>query len=129
MEDILTVKEQQRIQYLLTSTCRKFRQLWRRSSELYHIPECPTQNGASFNAAQTIIHEMTHYYYEIGHCQHAEAICYAMEKMHILKRNYLTEKEWNEIVDLVVKNYSNLEWESGGYGDFEQFSFVRKDVK
>ena len=50
-------------------------------------------------------------------------------KMHILKRNYLTEKEWNEIVDLVVKNYSNLEWESGGYGDFEQFNFVRKDVK
>lgn len=101
-----------------------------RGQQTKSIIEIFLQNNKSkVVAAQTIIHEMTHYYYEIGHCQHAEAICYAMEKMHILKRNYLTEKEWNEIVDLVVKNYSNLEWESGGYGDFEQFNFVRKDVK
>ncbi len=43
--------------------------------------------------AQTVIHEMTHYYYNIGNCQHAEAICFAMEKMHIVNRDYLTEDE------------------------------------
>lgn len=79
--------------------------------------------------AQTIIHEMTHYYYGIGHCQHAEAICFAMEKMHILNRNYLTEEEWKQMVKLAVDNYQELEWEDGGYGDYEQFDFVRKDAK
>lgn len=101
-----------------------------RGQQNKNIIEIFLQNNKSkVVAAQTIIHEMTHYYYEIGHCQHAEAICFAMEKMHISKRNYLTEKEWNEIVSLAVENYSNLEWESGGYGDFEQFNFVRRDVK
>lgn len=78
--------------------------------------------------AQTIIHEITHYHYGIGHCQHAEAICFAMEKMHILNRNYLTEEEWDQMVKLAADNYPELEWEKGGYGDYEQFDFVRKDA-
>ena len=41
---------------------------------------------------------MTHYYYGIGGCQHAEAICLAMEKMHIEKRDYLTENKWNDFM-------------------------------
>ena len=36
--------------------------------------------GSKLVAAQTIIHEMTHYHYNIGNCQHAEAVCFAMEK-------------------------------------------------
>lgn len=78
--------------------------------------------------AQTIIHEMTHYHYGIGQCQHAEAVCFAMEKMHILNRSYLTE-EWNQMVKLAVDNYPELEWENGGYGDYEQFDFVRRNAE
>ena len=79
--------------------------------------------------AQTIIHEMTHYYYNIGNCQHAEAICFAMEKMHALNRDYLTEEEWKKMVQLAIDNYPELEWEDGGYGDFKQFDFVRRATK
>lgn len=78
-------------------------------------------------AAQTVIHEMTHYYYNIGQCQHAEAICFAMEKMHLEKRDYLTKEEWNKMVRLAVDNYPELEWENGGYGNFEQFDFVKNE--
>lgn len=79
--------------------------------------------------AQTIIHEVSHYYYNIGGCQHAEAVCFAMEKMHLLNRDYLTEDEWNKIVKLAVDNYPEYEWEAGGYGEYEQFNFVRKKVE
>ena len=77
-------------------------------------------------AAQTIIHEMTHYYYNIGGCQHAEAVCFAMEKMHIAGRDYLTKEEWDKMVKLAVDNYPEYEWEEGGYGDFSKFNFVRE---
>lgn len=80
-------------------------------------------------AAQTLIHEMTHYWYHIGDCQHAEAVCFAMEKMHLLKRDYLTEDEWQQMVKLAVDNYTEYEWERGGYGDFKQFNFVKKESK
>lgn len=76
--------------------------------------------------AQTIIHEMTHYYYNIGGCQHAEAVCFAMEKMHIAGRDYLTKEEWDKMVKLAVDNYPEYEWEAGGYGDFTKFDFVRE---
>ncbi len=77
-------------------------------------------------AGQTVVHEMTHYYYNIGQNQHAEAVCFAYEKMHLEKRNYLTEQEWEKIKKLAIDNYPEYEWEAGGYGDFEQFDFVRK---
>lgn len=78
-------------------------------------------------AAQTIIHEMTHYYYNIGHCQHAEAICMAMEKMHLTGNDYVTESEWEYVKKLAIDNYPELNWEAGGYGDYEQFDIIRKN--
>lgn len=66
-------------------------------------------------AAQTIIHEMTHFYYDIGNCQWAEAVCFAKEKMHIEKRNELTIAEKRYIVKLARDNYKNLNWKKGGY--------------
>ena len=76
-------------------------------------------------AAQTLIHEMAHYRFQIGGCQHAEAICFAFEKMHIMGRDYLTQEEWKKLKELAISAYPELEWEEGGYGDFEQFDFVR----
>lgn len=78
-------------------------------------------------AAQTLIHEMAHYRFDIGGCQHAEAICFAMEKMHIVGRNYLTKSEWEYVKGLAIDNYPEYNWESGGYGDYEQFDFVKPD--
>lgn len=85
--------------------------------------------GSKLIAAQTIIHEMTHYHYNIGNCQHAEAVCFAMEKMHKERRDYLFKEEWDRMVKLAVDNYPELEWEAGGYGDFKQFDFVRDRVE
>ena len=81
--------------------------------------------GSRRIAGQTLIHEMAHYWYRIGNCQHAEAVCFAMEKMHILGRDYLTPDEWSQMVQLAVDNYADKKWEAGGYGDFTQFDFVR----
>ena len=75
-------------------------------------------------AGQTVIHEMTHFIYQIGRCQHAEAVCFAMEKMHILGRDYLSNDEWLQMVNLAKQAYPEYEWEEGGYGDFTQFNFV-----
>ena len=36
------------------------------------------QNKLVFS--KTIVHEMTHYRFDIWHCQHAEAICFAIKK-------------------------------------------------
>lgn len=70
-------------------------------------------------AAQTVIHEMTHFYYDIGNCQWAEAVCFAKEKMHIEGRNKLTFSELRYIVKLAKDNYPELEWKKGGiiYGE------------
>ena len=84
-------------------------------------------NNISSNriAAQTLIHEMAHYRFNIGYCQHAEAICFAYEKMHLMNRNYLTKEEWEYVKKLAIDNYPEYNWEKGGYGDYEQFDFVR----
>lgn len=76
-------------------------------------------------AEQTVIHEATHLRFNIGKCQHAEAICFSFEKMHIENRNYITEKEWEHMVKLAKEAYPDYNWEKGGYGDYEQFDFVR----
>lgn len=76
-------------------------------------------------AAQTVIHEMTHYKYHIGKCQHAEAICFAMEKMHLTKHDYLTKEEWEYVKNLAIQAYPEYNWEEGGYGNYEQFDFVK----
>ncbi|MCD8026661.1 MAG: hypothetical protein LUF33_06980 [Clostridiales bacterium] len=59
-------------------------------------------------AAQTVIHEVAHMRYDIGNCQWAEAVCMAKEKMHIMKRTYLTVEEKRYIVKLAREHYSNL---------------------
>lgn len=82
------------------------------------------QNKLVFS--QTIVHEMAHYRFGIGHCQHAEAICFAMEKMHKERRDYLTSNEWERMKKLAIDNYPEYNWEKGGYGDYGQFDFVRE---
>lgn len=66
-------------------------------------------------AAQTVIHEVTHYRYDIGNCQWAEAVCMANEKRHIEGRDQLTQDELKYIVSLVKKAYPEYEWKKGGY--------------
>lgn len=80
-------------------------------------------------AAQTMIHEYTHFHYHIGGCQHAEAICFAFEKMHLVKRDFLYDDEWEYVKKLATDNYTDAKWEAGGYGNYEQFNFVRKRKK
>ena len=82
------------------------------------------QNKLVFS--QTIVHEMAHYRFAIGRCQHAEAICFAMEKMHLERRDYLTLNEWERMKKLAIDNYPEYNWEKGGYGNYEQFDFVKK---
>lgn len=66
-------------------------------------------------AAQTIIHETTHLYYNIGQCQWAEAVCFAKEKMFLTGRP-LTIQEKRYIVKLAKDNYPEFHWKKGGYG-------------
>ena len=72
-------------------------------------------------AAQTVIHEMTHYYYDIGGCQWAEAVCFAKEKMHIEGRSKLTYAELRYVVGLARKHYADLDWKKGGYKNGKYF--------
>ena len=72
-------------------------------------------------AAQTVIHEMTHYYYDIGNCQWAEAVCFAKEKMHIEGRNELTYAELRYVVRLAKDNYTDFNWKKGGYRNGKEF--------
>lgn len=65
-------------------------------------------------AAQTVIHEMTHYHYGIGQCQWAEAVCFAKEKMHIEGRNHLTFAEKRYVVGLARDAYPEFNWKKGG---------------
>ena len=65
-------------------------------------------------AAQTVIHEMTHFYYGIGNCQWAEAVCFAKEKMHIEGRSKLTISELRYVVKLARDNYPEFKWKKGG---------------
>lgn len=72
-------------------------------------------------AAQAVIHEITHQRYDIGGCQWAEVVCYAKEKMHIENREYLTISEKRYIIKLVKDAYSNLNWKKGGYKNGKWF--------
>ena len=89
-----------------------------------------SQNIASLRVAgQSVIHEVTHHKFGIGHCQHAEAICFAFEKMHKENRDFLYPDEWDNMISLAKQAYPELEWERGGYGDFKQFYFVKYENK
>ena len=41
-------------------------------------------------------------------------------------RDYLTKSEWNYVKQLAIDNYPELNWEEGGYGNYEQFDFIRE---
>ena len=69
---------------------------------------------------------MVHHHFHIGGCQHAEAVCYAYEKMHALDRTYLYKDEWDDIVEMVKRAYPEFLWETRAGGEFEQFRFVRE---
>lgn len=66
-------------------------------------------------AAQTVIHETTHLYYDIGQNQWAEAVCFAKEKMFLTGRS-LTVAERRYIVKLEKDTYPEFNWKKGGYG-------------
>lgn len=66
-------------------------------------------------AAQTVIHEATHLYYNIGQNQWAEAVCFAREKMFLTGRP-LTWEERRYIVRLAKSAYPEFKWKKGGYG-------------
>ena len=42
-------------------------------------------------------------------------ICFAMEKMHLLKRDYLTKSEWDYVTQLAIDNYPEYDWEVTEY--------------
>lgn len=66
-------------------------------------------------AAQTIIHEAMHLYYNIGQNQWAEAICMAAEKMFLTGKP-LTIAEKRYIIKLAKTAYPEYNWKKGGYG-------------
>ncbi|MCM1463574.1 MAG: minor capsid protein, partial [Bacteroides sp.] len=66
-------------------------------------------------AAQTIIHETTHLYYDIGQSQWAEAVCMAAEKIFLTGKP-LTIAEKRYIVKLAKAAYPEYNWIKGGYG-------------
>ncbi len=82
-------------------------------------------NKKLLHEAQSVIHEMTHYWYHIGECQHAEAICYSMELMRSRKKMTITQEEWDMIVNIVKDAYPNLSWEGGNSETYKQFDFIR----
>lgn len=76
-------------------------------------------------AAQTVVHEVTHHKYGIGGSQQAETICFAFEKMHKENRKYLTQEEWDTLVEIARTAYWNLP-ANGGVDNLERFGFVVK---
>ena len=42
---------------------------------------------------------------------------------------YVTEDEWEYVKKLAIANYPELNWEAGGYGDYEQFDIICKDKR
>ena len=82
--------------------------------------------GTNMVAEQTIIHESIHLRYEIGDCQHAEAICFSFEKMHKENRDFLYRDEWDNMVALAKNSYSSYPWEVGDSKVYEQFNFIRE---
>lgn len=54
-----------------------------RGNSIVIFMKSPSMKNARI-AAQTVIHETTHVYCDIGYCQWAEAVCMAKEQMHIV---------------------------------------------
>lgn len=76
--------------------------------------------------AKTLVHEMAHFWYNIGGSQRAEAICFAMEKMHVEDRDFLTKSEWEDLAQKVKKAYHTYPWRSENDGcEKHRFDFIR----
>lgn len=73
------------------------------------------------DAAQAVVHELTHHKYNIGNCQWAEVVCCMSEKMHIERRFELTEHEKRNLIKLVKTAYPELKWKKGGYNGGHKF--------
>ena len=84
----------------------------------------PQNIGSVRIVAQTLIHEMGHYHYHIGYCQHAEAICFGLEKLHLTGKEKLTVDEWEYVKKLAIDNYPEFKWEDGGYGNYKKIKIV-----
>lgn len=65
-------------------------------------------------AAQTVIHEYTHYRYGIGHSQWSECVCYSQELKHLRNRD-LTISEKKDIIKKVKEAYPEYNWRKGGF--------------
>ncbi len=73
------------------------------------------------NAAQAVVHEITHHKYDMGYCQWAEVNCFLAEKMHYEGRNELTVAEKKLIIKRVKAAYPELQWKKGGYFNGKKF--------
>ena len=60
--------------------------------------------------AETLIHEITHYKYDIGDSQWAECVCRAQELKHRNKVDKLTSQELRDIIKSVKRDYPELKW-------------------
>ena len=60
--------------------------------------------------AETLIHEITHYRYNIGESQWAECVCFAQELKHRMGKSQLTVFELRNIINTVKELYPELPW-------------------
>lgn len=65
-------------------------------------------------AAQTVIHECTHYRYGIGQSVWSECVCYSQELKHSKNKETLTISEKRDIIKKVKEAYPDLNWRKGG---------------
>lgn len=60
--------------------------------------------------AETLVHEITHYRYDIGESQWSECVCFAQELKHSKNKVDLTGSELRDIIKKVKKLYPELPW-------------------
>ncbi len=73
------------------------------------------------DAAQAVIHELTHRKYDMGNCQWAEVNCFLAERMHYTGKVMLSDSEKKMIIKRVKEAYTNLQWKRGGYFNGKKF--------
>ncbi len=66
-------------------------------------------------AAATVVHELTHHYYDTGGCQRAEVLCYMNELKQMRNIDSLTISDMRYVIGVVKEAYDEFEWKKGGY--------------
>lgn len=66
-------------------------------------------------AAASVIHELTHHYFNTGGCQRAEVLCYMNELKQMRNIEKLTIADKRYVIKVVKDAYSELKWKKGGY--------------